>query len=225
MSFQQRSYPGNNATLPKPEVFFDAQEKLLIIATPWGSSAGAKKMVATISEYYLATKSDKEATSPFRRLDYLSPTANNLRIATLVANELLYREENRNEYRSAVELFVGSIHERELAWVQVGYPSILLQRSGQSLLPISVQMGLSNEVQHSGEPLPPLPSSLIGISPEPNLSIQSICPKPGDSLVLISRSWIPREIFKSSIKTFDDLSKSLSRDGSEPFWLGQWELK
>ncbi len=224
MSFKQRSFPGNHATLPKPEVFFDEQEKLLIVATPWGSSVGAKKIVETISEYYLATKSDKEATSPFRRLDYLSSTANNLRIATLVANELLYREENRSDYRSGVELFACSMQERELAWVQVGYPSVMIQRKGQSLLPISVQMGLSNEVQHEGEKLPPLPNSLLGISPEPNLSIQSICAKSGDNIVLLSRSWIPREVFKSTVKTFEDLSKALSADASEPFWLGQWEI-
>jgi hypothetical protein len=224
MDFKQRSFPGNNAILPKPEIFFDDQEKLLIVATPWGASSGAKKIVSTIAEYYLATKNDKDATSPFRRLEYLSSTANNLRIATLVANEYLYREENRSDYRSGVELFVGSIQERELAWVQVGHPNILMQRRGQSLLPISVQLGIANEVQHSGEPLPPLPSSLLGISLEPNLSIQSICPQSGDSIVLLSRAWLPRDIFKSSVKTFDDLSKSLSHDANEPFWLGHWAL-
>ncbi len=224
MDFVQRSFPGNNATLPTPQIYFEPQEKLLIVATAWGSPTGAKKVIETISEYFLATKSDKEATSPFRRLNYLSTAANNLRIATLVANELLYREENRNEYRCGIELFVGTIQDRELAWLQVGYPNIMIQRKGHSLLPISVHMGLANEVEHSEKFLPPLPNSLIGISPEPQLFIQSICPKPGDNIVLLSRSWIPRELFKSNVKTFEDMSRALSLDPNEPFWLGQWKI-
>src|SRR5690606_21113120 len=144
-------------------------------------------------------------------------------IATLVANELLYREENRNEYRSGAELFIGAFQERELAWVQVGHPNILIQRQGQPLLPISVHMGLTNEIE-TREPLPPLPSSLIGVSLEPNLSIQSLCPKPGDNIVLLSRSWLPREIFKSKVKSFEDMSKALSSEPNEPFWLGHWEI-
>lgn len=224
MLFQQRSFPGDQYTLPTPDVFFDHQEKLLIIATPWGAPAGAKKLVQTIADYFLATKSDKEATSPFKRLDYLSTTANNLRIATLVANEILYREENRSEYVCGVELFAAAMHERELNWVQVGHPNVLLSREGQNLLPLNVSLSLANEVESSKQNLPPLPSNMIGISPEPNLFVQSICPKKSDALILLSRSWVPKSIFQPDIKSFEDLSHALSIDGNEPYWLGHWSL-
>lgn len=226
MDFQQRQFIGSKSSLPKPEVFFDAQEKLLIVATPWGNPSGAKKIVTTIADYYLATKTDKEATSPFRRLDYLSTAANNLRIATLVGNEMLYREENRNEYRSAAELFVGTYSENELVWIQLGAPSVCLHRKGEVLLPLRVQLDLASELESSLLALPPLPSQLIGISPEPNISVQSFCPRETDSLVLVSRSWLPGKIFglEPNIEIFSQLSKTLAEHSDEPFWLGHWKI-
>lgn len=224
MNFQERSFIGNSSSIPRPEIYFNHDEKMLIVATAWGNSVGAKKMIRTISDYYLATKQDNDATSPFRRLEYLSTTANNLRIAVLVANEAVYREENRNEYRTGVELFVGSLHERELAWVQVGHPHILFCRRNQPTMPLSVQLSLASEI--SNEKLPPLPNALLGTSPEPSLSVHSIRPQEGDSLLLLSRSWIPPEIFtlSPSNRNFQTLSKSLGQDGDEPFWMGLWDI-
>jgi hypothetical protein len=222
MNFEERSFIGNTTSMPRPEIYFNAEEKLLIVATAWGNARGAKKFVETVSEHFLATRQDKDATSPFRRLEYLSTTANNLRISVLVGNEVLYREENRNEYRSGVELFVGSMREREVAWVQVGHPHILFCREGQPIMPLSVHLSLASEV--STEPLPPLPNSLLGISPEPNLFVQSIRPQDGDSLLLLSRSWIPSELFSLAPekRNFPGVSKALSGNGKEPYWLGLW---
>lgn len=222
MEFQERSFIGNNSAVPTPEIYFNADEKLLIVATPWGNSSGAKRLVQTISEYYLATKEDKEATSPFRRLDYLSGIANNLRIAVLVGNELLYREDNRNEYRSGAELFVASMQERELAWVQIGQPHVMISRNQRAILPLSTHLSLASEVD--SESLPPLPNSLLGVSSEPDLVIQSISPAKGDGLLLLSRSWIPNELYNVTKRNFQSLSKALSSDAEEPFWLGYLTL-
>jgi hypothetical protein len=224
MDFTERSFIGNQTSLPRPEIYFNADEKLLIVATAWGNPSGAKKLIESISDYYLATKQDKDATSPFRRLEYLSTTANNLRIAVMVGNEILYREENRNEYKSGVELFVGSIQEREMAWVQIGQPHILFCRQNQPIMPLSVHLSLASEV--SNEALPPLPNTLLGISPEPNLFIQSIRPQQGDSLLLLSRSWIPSELFALNPKkrNFQSVSKALSGNGNEPYWVGLWDI-
>jgi hypothetical protein len=135
-SFENRPYSGKTFR-PRPEIHLDADSNLLLVATPWGPRSSARKAIDRMLEYFLLAKSDREVTSPFERLTCLSTAANNLRTAALLANEMLYREDNRTEFRTGVELFGASFIDNEFVWLQVGQPQILLARGSERLLPLA----------------------------------------------------------------------------------------
>jgi len=225
MEFQERSSPGTKQRLPRPDIIFDASAKFLLVATTWGRPGVGRRTARTIADYFLSSRNDKDATSPFRRLDYLSSMANNLRIATLVGSEMLYREENKTEYRCGIELFAACRYEEELCYLHIGQPSVILSRNGQGVLPLSVRMSLSGELSSHEHDLPPLPSQLLGVSPEPSITIESIRPQQDDKLILLNRSWIPRTLLELSYDRVDmaSISSALSTE-DKPYWLGLWSL-
>lgn len=222
MKFTERSYSGKMFR-PRPEIHFSAENKLLIVATPWGVRSGAKKTVETIVDYYSSSQQDLEATSPFEKLSCLSPTANALRIATLLANDKLFREENKNEFQSGVELFAAAINAYDVSWLQVGHPNILLGRKGRGLIPLGSHVDLSLDVSGSHKVLAPLPSQMLGLDPTANITIGSLRPQPDDRILLISRSAMTENIYllQSSNWTLEQVTKSLSENHTDlAFWLG-----
>ncbi len=224
--FEERPYAGKNFR-PRPEILLDELSRLLIIATPWGPRAGARKVIDRMVEYLSLAREDREATSPFERLSCLSGLANNLRIATLLANEALYREDNRAEYRSGVELFAAVLDEQELVWLQAGSPHILLSRSGRTLMPIGSQIDLSFDLGNESI-LPPLPSQLLGLDISLNLNLNSFRARPDDQLVLLSHSYVPQSLFalESPNINLESLSQALAKnDPHLAFWLGILKVK
>ncbi len=107
MSFDQRSYSGK-IFRPKPECQYKDNERLLVVATPWGNRSGTRRAVDTVTEFFLANSGDSEATSPFRKLPQLSGVGNNLRIGVLLANEYLFNTENKDEFKNGAEFFAAS---------------------------------------------------------------------------------------------------------------------
>ena len=101
MNINSRSY-GGKLFRPTPEVF-KREDGLLVIAMPWGPKDSAKSFIKTVSEYCSTRENDLEVTLPFGVLPSLSPLANRLRTALLIANDQLYSEENNSEYQSGVE--------------------------------------------------------------------------------------------------------------------------
>lgn len=222
MHFEERPYAGKTFR-PRPEIHLDQRTKLLIVATPWGARSCAKKVIERMTDFLSLANEDHEATSPFERLSCLSGQANNLRIATLLANEALYREDNTQEYRSGVELFAAMIDENELVWVQAGNPHILVGRIGRSLLPIGSSVDLSFDMSEGEALLPPLPSQLLGLDASINLNMNSFKARNGDRVLLLSYSHIPETIFavKHQDIALDGVAKILAQDRPDlAFWLG-----
>jgi hypothetical protein len=226
MNFEQRSY-NSEVFRPKPEVHFDPESRILIVATPWGSPSSARKAIQSVLDYLVTSGSDQEATTPFKRLTCLSPLANSLRIATLLANELLYREDNRDEYVGGVELFAAKMTDQELVYVQVGHPNLVLFREGRTAQPISVQVDLGLDLSQKKAPVAPLPGQLLGPDSSCNLSVQSFRPQKNDQLALISRSNLPPKLFQveGAVSDLSKISKVFAKDHpSMPFWLGLWSF-
>jgi hypothetical protein len=222
LNFDERPYSGKTFR-PRPEIHLDPQAKLLIVATPWGSRAAARKVIERMNEYLSLAREDNEATSPFERLSCLSTQANNLRIAALLANEALYREDNRTEYRSGVELFAAQMTDNEVDWIQAGNPQILLSRRGRSLIPMGSQLDLSADLSEGSEILPALPSHLLGLDPTLNLNVNGFRARSGDRLVLLSHSQLPEVVFsmKENDVNVENLSRQLARMNPDlAFWLG-----
>ncbi len=226
LAFSERPYSGTTYR-PRPEIFLDSDGKTLIVATPWGPREAARKVIDRMKDYLSLAKEDIEATSPFERVSYLSAHANRLRIATLLANESLYREENRNEYRSGVELFAGTLEEDEFVFLQSGNPQILLSRSGKKPLPLGSQIDLAFDFSEGKDLLPGLPSQMLGLDSSMNLCINSFRARPGDRIALISHSHLPESVFglDGSNVTVDSLSQLMA--GASPnhaFWVGVLQI-
>lgn len=221
MSFESRSFSGK-LFRPKPEIYAETNY-LTIVATPWGPRSSAKKVIQTIVDYFLSTKDDLETTAPFEKLSCLSTTANNLRIACMLANEAVYREENKNEYLSGVEIFAGSHLDQEYVCVQLGQPQIFLRRKHRATIPIGASLDQSLDMTIGKQLLPPLPNQMLGLDPTLNVTVSSFRPQKGDQLIVASRSTIPSEFFKKAEAKIelDDLCQTLSSDDPDcPFWVG-----
>ncbi|MDX9731143.1 MAG: hypothetical protein RBT63_05175, partial [Bdellovibrionales bacterium] len=206
--FESQPFAGNNPR-PTPEVFIDPAINTLIIAIPWGSRESARRVIDRMSEYLTFASQDHEATSPLPKLSCLSSSANNLRTAAMLANDMIYREDNQEEYKSGVELFAATLSQNELSWVQIGGPHILLARGSSSLLPLGSNVDLSLDLtsDQATEPLPALPAQLLGLDPHVNLMINSFRARSGDRLVLLSHSRTPDNLF--SLKSNDIELRSL----------------
>ncbi len=223
--FTSRPFAGKDSR-PTPEVLIDTTVNTLIVAVPWGPREGARKVIDRMFEYLSFASQDREATSPLPRMSCLSDAANNLRTAAMLANDMLYREDNGDEYRAGVELFAATLSQNELSWVQVGGPHVLLGRGHESLLPIGSSVDLALDLANeAGNPhsLPALPAQLLGLDSNVNLTINSFRARPGDSLVLMSHSRTPESLYswKSDAIDADKIVHALSQnDANTAFWLG-----
>lgn len=226
MALEERSYSGR-LFRPKPEVHIEEDGSFGVIATPWGARQSAKGTVELLKDYVLSARQDNEATSPFQMLTCLSPLANTLRVATLLANDSLYREENKAEYMTGVEVLVFAHQLGELAFAQVGYPHLFLARQSMPWIPLSVQIDLSTEMSSPPDLLPPLPQNMIGLHTTTNLNVSSFKTQPGDKLVMLSHSVVSHPLFTLSFERakLDAISESLAVENPElPFWLGVYNL-
>jgi hypothetical protein len=227
MSFSERSYSGE-IFRPRPEVIATEDGSLLVVATPWGPRNSARKMAQFIQDSFLSARDDHEATSPFARLTCLSPLANQLRLTVKLANDMLYNEENKNEYLSGCELTAIARTQNEIVFIQIGFPFVMLDRPTSGLTPMGYQSDLATELSMGQGMLPPLPSQLLGLDPTSDFSVHSLRPVRGDRFVLVSRSSIPAEIYALPFgrRGLDDITKTLAAtDARTPFWLGEFTVK
>lgn len=226
MKFEEQSY-NSKWFRPSPEIYLDDGGTLLIVSTAWGSPNGAKKVNQTISDYFLASTADREVTTPFRRLTCLSSLANSLRIATLLANDRIYREDNREEFSTGVELFAAALNGSEFVYVQIGHPNLLVLPPMGSPQPLSVQADLSFDIARDQDAVPPLPGQLLGVEETCNFAVQSFQIKQGDKLLLVSRTLFSPLLVqpKSFDVSIDKIGHSLAKEKPQlPFWLGLIEF-
>jgi hypothetical protein len=226
MGMVERSYSGK-LLRPTPEIHIEEDGSIGIIATPWGARQGAKKVIEILKDYVLSARQDMEATSPFQKLTCISPLANNLRAAIMLANDSLYREDNKAEYLSGVEVLVFAHAQQELAFAQVGSPHFFLAREGMPWIPLSVQVDLATELSLPPQLLAPLPQNLLGLHTTTNMNVASFKVQPADRLVFLSHTIVSHPLFTSPFheSTLDAVSSQLAKQYPDaPFWLGVFEL-
>lgn len=224
--FEERSY-GGRLFRPTPEVHIDENGAFGVVATPWGNRGSAKKAIEVVTDFVHSARQDMEATSPFQKLTCLSPLANSLRVAMMLANDTIYREENKAEYVAGVELLMFARHNRELAFAQAGCPLLFLARERLPWIPLGVPIDLSLEHGHPPALLPPLPHNLIGLHNTTNMNVSSFTVRPGDRLVFLSHSVGSSPLFSLPFERtgLDHVSTALSSDFPDlPFWLGVLSL-
>lgn len=221
MKIQERSY-SSKIFRPKPHLHLDSDGQLLVVATSWGQQEHAAMVSDEIVKYVTAAREDVEVTSPFEFLTSLSPLANNLRIATLIANDVLYRGENRTEYVSGIEILTIARVGRQVAWAQVGSPHILFKRSERPLVPLAPSYDHSFEISLRGGVAAPLPSRLLGVDPTCNVVCGDLNTSAEDLFVLLSSSNLPTSLWQTQ-GPFDlqgITQRMVAENSDEPFWLG-----
>jgi len=226
MRFEHRSYSGN-LVRPTPEIYLDDDATFGAIVTPWGPRQSAKKVMDTVRDFVMSARQDGEVTSPFQHLSCLSGMANTLRAAVMLANDLVYREENKSEHISGVELLVFSRIEKELSFAHVGQPNLYLARPQRPWVTVSSQLDLPGEFSQQATTLSPLPHNLIGLHSTTNMNVASIQLQPSDRLVLLSRSVGPEFLLNVSFEQSDvaKISQHLSvHEPNLPFWVGVLEV-
>ncbi|HAG92038.1 MAG TPA: hypothetical protein DCL41_09205 [Bdellovibrionales bacterium] len=222
MKISSRSYRGKSFR-PSPYTHCEDDGSLLLVVTPWGNSNVAERAKDIVTDFILSSRNDNEATSPFQKMTCITPLANHVRVAMMLLNDTLYREENREEYTEGVEIAICAKNGNEITIAQVGQPFIFLSRKGFPLVPLTLGTDLAAELSAPPKILSPLPHALLGLYSTSNFSLQSFHWNPGDQLIFLTRSHFPMEFLSlpSGRRTLDELSKVLSQDNSQiPFWLG-----
>ncbi len=220
MNLNQYNF-GGELFRPTPEIRVEEGGKLCVVATSWGPRASGKKLSNNIIEFFNTANRDIEVTSPFQKLTCLSSQSNCLRTAVMLANDSSYREDNKNEYLSGLELFVSAKNESELSFVSIGQPHVLLLRN-QNLVTLSSSMELSLDlITEPKTKTAPLPQNLLGLHSTSNFEVKSLKLKPKDQIILISRSVLPASLFEKTF-SIDEVRLRLAKDNpAMPFWIGE----
>lgn len=164
--------------LPSTQVYQQLNNQLTVFLRTWGSSEYNQKVIDEITHYLSTTQADIEVTTPFDYLESLSSLANRTRVALLLAHDLLYKTDNRNEYLVGFECMVLFKNKKEIAWSSVGrftLSKIQNQRlntilamgtdlDDETLLPVQL-MGLEKEIT--------VVSGSIGVTGETKLVVAS----------------------------------------------------
>lgn len=222
MKIQDRSYSGKTFR-PKPFIHVEEDGSLIVVATAWGQPEHGQRAMEEVVKYVGAAKSDVEVTSPFEFLTCLSDEVNYVRTALLIANDILYRGENRNEYASGVELMVLFKRGPQLAWAQVGCPSLFIRRPGQGLQPLSIGQDLSAEMSRPEEALPPLPAQLLGLDPTCYVQCGHTYVTAEDRVVLLGSTMVAPSIWLPAYEELQvgSIAEKLIQESPDmPFWLG-----
>ena len=226
MKIKERCY-STKVIRPRPLLHLEPDGSLLVVTNSWGQPEQAQNAMNEVVKYINGAKSDVEVTSPFEFLTCLSDEVNYARTGILVANEMLYRGSNRNQYFSGVEILTLSRRGNQVAWAQVGSPNIYLQRNQRRLQPLSVCQDLSSEIEEEGGSLPPLPGQLMGLEMSCNVQCGSTVVRSGDQLILLSSSCITSALWSKDSAKLDlaEVTKLMIQESPDsPFWLGIVEL-
>lgn len=218
MKILDRSY-SSSLFRPKPVVHIDRATGLLLVVTSWGRQEHADLVVSEVAKYMTSARGDVEVTSHFEVLPTLTKDSNDLRVALMMVNDLLYRGDNRSEYMSGLEI-VALVHEgRKLSWAQVGAPHLLLHQPGQVLLPLSLS---HDHGLMAGAPRPPLPSRLLGVERFCQINCGDFFVTDEDEIALLASSRLPTSLWRHRDPlTLEDLTDQMvAEDQESPFWLG-----
>lgn len=223
MRFQERSFVQDHSYRPRPTIHWNKEEGLLIVATPWGQDRAKDTVIKQIEDFIISSKLDQEQTSPFKSMQHYDKTANSIRTAILLANDHIYKTRNKGDLVSGFEIMVGVVKNSQIYFATIGHPHILLSRQNKNILPLFVNLDHALNLS-SDKLLPALPDKLLGVSSPIEIQVHNFKYKPGDHLILLSKSWIPEGFLNLTDRKFDSYTQELAKDQQQAFWLGVMEF-
>ena len=93
--FSRTAYTGPR--LANTNVLNLLDDQLILVLRSWGSSDYNQKFIDEVKHYLSSTQADIEVTTPFDYQENLSGLANRTRVSLLLAHDLFYKSENKNE--------------------------------------------------------------------------------------------------------------------------------
>jgi len=218
MDLVQRSYSGHTFR-PRPLIEIEKSTNTIIIATSWGTPEHAQTVIELIKEQ-LTTSHQPEATRVGNFVEGLSEESNRLRAAASIANDQLYLRENSKQYTAAVEIALISVHKKNLNWVQLGTPHLILS-GDEGFQPLSYTPDWSWQLQQSS----PLVSKALGLERNSYFNCGSYRLKGDEKLFLIARSAVPSLLYSQESPDLKSCAEVLVEDNADaPFWLGVLDL-
>lgn len=216
MKIEERNY-NTKQFRPTPKIYKSNEMDLITIVTAWGEGGLAENINNEISKFIFAAQGDFEATSPFEFNSALSKDSNNLRMATLIANDMIYRSENRDDLHTCYEMIVLFKKKNQLSWVQVGNPNLVLLRDLATPLSFSPPPSTSYESKVIS-----LPNQFFGTEMHCYFQVGTIEIKETDKLLLFTENKLSPEnwTLKSSewnLNTF--VKNQIKFDDENPFWM------
>lgn len=179
--------------LPNTQVYQLLNNQLTVFLRTWGSSEYNQKVIDEITHYLSTTQADIEVTTPFDYLESLSSLANRTRVAILLAHDLLYKTDNRNEYLVGFECMVLFRNKKEIAWSSVG--RFTLSKVHNERLNTVVSMGTDLDEEAL------LPVQLMGLEKEITVVSGSLAVADDAKLLVAST-------FNSDLKLVDGVGVS-----------------
>ncbi len=220
MEFQERSYNAKWIR-PRPRIYLDPSGDFVLILTLWGDLEQADVIFDQVKQHLQSVREDRELTTPFQNILTLSDEANNLRVATLITNDLIYRNLNNEKYSVVAETCYISIKKQNVAWCQMGGPHLFMRKKNDRPQPISCFPESKKTLESF-----PLPNYFMGAEPTISPRCGDLYLESGDEIILLSSSTVPAEIWNlnesATVEAWTDALVK-SHEG-QPFWLGRLKL-
>ncbi len=164
--------------LPQTQVYEFLDDQLLIFLRSWNGTDSNQKVIDEITHFLSAANADLEVTTPFEYKQSLSSLANKVRISILLANDLIFKTDNKEQLYLGYELAVIFKNHNELAWANIGRFEISAKK-------------MDNEFQlcYGGQFLDDqilLPVGLLGLDRDPSINAGSISVKNVDQVQIVS---------------------------------------
>jgi hypothetical protein len=142
-------------------------------------------------------------------------------MAIMTAHEDIRDKYNDDSASAGLEIFCLIRTEKKVTWFQLGAPFTSILRENK-IIPIHHPLDLSFDYSRT-RVLPPLPKDLLGLQNFVNLEMGSFRAAHDDRILMISRSYVPHDLFKyaPADMTVENVTKVLSEDNQDhPFWVG-----
>lgn len=220
IKFQDRSFGGKKFR-PKTLVYQEKNSNMLLCITPWGRADIADTVADSIKNFLVLANEDSEVTIPYPRKENLHKLGNTLRMAVIMASEKIFNQYNQEEYTTGFEIFAAIQEGKQWIFVSCGQPSLILFREKLGIIPLYQSIDL-NVLTVRDLIKDPLPSQLLGLGQNPPIHYGNLRLRNTDRLALISRTYLPNDLFTLPPDSFDpdQISKLLAHENEDvPFWL------
>lgn len=166
MKFESRSFNGDQK-IPSTKIIQTLNDQLIICIRSWNSQDANQKIADEITHYLSSLDADLDITTPFDFIENLSFLANKVRVAVLLANDLIYGTDNKEIYQQGAEIAIFLTKGKELIWSCVGRFSIQAEEDSSQFISIyDSGVFLNDRVV--------MPQELLGLYKSPQIQVGSM---------------------------------------------------